>query len=736
MLLKLTPQLSFAADNTAVVAAANTELVWSVKPDLSFGEQLRDLAHTLGVILPPTLKTLFSLSQLGISLVRSSTGTHIRTQQSPIDAGLADGDMLEVHSARVVSLVTFGYVPSKVIVNQPFTISVAQLDANSEVVVTHDFGRAPPLSVSIEADTPHVLHGTLVKSIPRDQAHVAFDDLVISQQPENNKVVLTIRADGMTDVRVGIEVSTPATVGTLQSAALPPAPQLSPEPGTYVIGSRIELTLLPPATVAYYTLDGTLPTPLTGTAYTRPIALNSPGPYTLRCITCAASGDASAVREGHYLVTPHPPNTPTLLPMSGTFSIPLEVVMTCSTPGVALYYTVDGTTPTESSLPYVPPVLLKHPGDVTVNVVARRHGIMSPVQTAHYTLKEVSEPRVVTTRTAGTSTESGAGNTERMWTEYPSKVELRAREAARAMMADYLAAEHIQSELTTDVSVLEEHIEDLTREESALAAKIKDVEETLEKKNDRHAELTAWLTSHECAAKIALESETLELKQKNQILNDELTMYNADADEAQQEYTTLFAKLREARAMRDTHVSNLKEAFISQGIELERCRKYSQDDLEIIREAVAEQLFEIATLRSTLRDIDIGVYKTYEENVSGCGAALGEVSTAVERQAQAAAEAIQTTHDVLLPPGMLLKLNKSTGTVSSAGVAGNGIQQMRLNYCVDIEVVSSSGSGKILRIHGKVRDVEACVKEIESRMAMAATATASSWSVSPSPRRI
>src|ERR1019366_4622112 len=41
--------------------------------------------------------------------------------------------------------------------------------------------------------------------------------------------------------------------------------------------------------------------------------------------------------------------TPLFTPGGGSYATPTNVVVTCSTPGAAIYYTTDGSTPTPSS---------------------------------------------------------------------------------------------------------------------------------------------------------------------------------------------------------------------------------------------------------------------------------------------------------------------------------------------------------------------------------------------------
>ncbi|HNX36878.1 MAG TPA: chitobiase/beta-hexosaminidase C-terminal domain-containing protein [Candidatus Cloacimonadota bacterium] len=90
---------------------------------------------------------------------------------------------------------------------------------------------------------------------------------------------------------------------------------------------------------------------------------------------------------GTHLFTPGGGNntaTPTFDPAGGTFSAPVNVTISCTTPAAVIYYTTDGTTPTISSTVYTTPVNIS--ATTTLKAMAKAPAMdPSYVATAAYT---------------------------------------------------------------------------------------------------------------------------------------------------------------------------------------------------------------------------------------------------------------------------------------------------------------------------------------------------------------
>lgn len=77
--------------------------------------------------------------------------------------------------------------------------------------------------------------------------------------------------------------------------------------------------------------------------------------------------------------------TPTFNPPGGTFAVAQPVTISCATSGASIYYTTDGTSPTQSSNFYTSPVSIS--ATTTLKAIAIRSGYKpSPISSANYTL--------------------------------------------------------------------------------------------------------------------------------------------------------------------------------------------------------------------------------------------------------------------------------------------------------------------------------------------------------------
>lgn len=77
-------------------------------------------------------------------------------------------------------------------------------------------------------------------------------------------------------------------------------------------------------------------------------------------------------------------STPTFSPAGGTFTTAQTVTISCSTSGATIYYTIDGSTPSESSTTYNGPITISE--TTTLKAKAIKDGTESNVATATYTI--------------------------------------------------------------------------------------------------------------------------------------------------------------------------------------------------------------------------------------------------------------------------------------------------------------------------------------------------------------
>jgi len=153
------------------------------------------------------------------------------------------------------------------------------------------------------------------------------------------------------------------------SAPVSPAapPVFTPVSGTYLTQQTVAILDATPGVTIYYTTDWTDPT-TSSTVYSGPITVS-----TTTMLTAMASGNgytASLPVQAEYKINPAP--SPVISPDSGSYPAPLSVTISDSLPGATIYYTTDGTNPTNSSPVYSGPIILTTSG--TVEAIGAKSG--------------------------------------------------------------------------------------------------------------------------------------------------------------------------------------------------------------------------------------------------------------------------------------------------------------------------------------------------------------------------
>lgn len=167
-------------------------------------------------------------------------------------------------------------------------------------------------------------------------------------------------------------------------------PIATPLGGTYETAQTVELRSTG-CDYIYYTLDGTDPK-LSSTFVTgSPGTINITNSHTLRFI--AKKGDEWSP-EGVSQTYTIKPATPAINPAGGTFSSSTSAVLNCSTTGVSIIYTTDGTDPRTSETGTTATTL---PASVTISTTSTlkavsvdTYGNMSDVAEATFTITSSS----------------------------------------------------------------------------------------------------------------------------------------------------------------------------------------------------------------------------------------------------------------------------------------------------------------------------------------------------------
>ena len=167
------------------------------------------------------------------------------------------------------------------------------------------------------------------------------------------------------------------------TAPVPAAsPVLSPGAGAYSVAPVISITDTTPGATVFYTLDGSSPTTASA-RYSSPISITKS--LTLKAVAFASGFTQSSVSTAAYTIQTAT-SAPVLSPGAGTYAAPQVVTITDATPGAAIFYTLDGTTPSYLSPKYASPIAINKSQTLrAIAVVSGRE--QSAVSTAAYTIQ-------------------------------------------------------------------------------------------------------------------------------------------------------------------------------------------------------------------------------------------------------------------------------------------------------------------------------------------------------------
>ncbi|MFL5358128.1 chitobiase/beta-hexosaminidase C-terminal domain-containing protein, partial [Archangium sp.] len=139
----------------------------------------------------------------------------------------------------------------------------------------------------------------------------------------------------------------------------------------------------------YYTLDGSTPTSSSST-YSAPFTLTAT--TSLKFFSVDAAGNAEPVKTVTYVIDRDKP-TVAAAPPGGTYRTAQSVTLTCSDTGgstcASIHYTLDGSTPTLSSLTYSAPLTIATSTTLKF-LAADKVGNVSGVSTESYVLDTVA----------------------------------------------------------------------------------------------------------------------------------------------------------------------------------------------------------------------------------------------------------------------------------------------------------------------------------------------------------
>lgn len=129
-------------------------------------------------------------------------------------------------------------------------------------------------------------------------------------------------------------------------------PTFSLPSGTYNNTQSVTISVATSGATIHYTTDGSTPT-AASPAYSGPIAVTRT--MTIRAMAMASGMADSPVVSAAYTLQGA---TPSFNPPGGSYLLPQQVSISSASPGMTIYYTTNGSTPTTSSTQYTGPILV------------------------------------------------------------------------------------------------------------------------------------------------------------------------------------------------------------------------------------------------------------------------------------------------------------------------------------------------------------------------------------------
>ncbi len=206
---------------------------------------------------------------------------------------------------------------------------------------------------------------------------------VIAQDDDNisayRSLILLYRTTGDYDKLTNLQAQTSSQkVLELFNDNLLSAPVFSVDGGKYDDDVTIELSCK--TGKIYYTLDGCDPTE-GGILYTEAFTLEE-GTTTVKAV-CENDDKTSQVIEKKYKITYADPDYPVVTPSGGSFTTPTTITVEVPE-GASVYYTWDGTTPTQASAKYTGPIEMMEGNNILSLILVDKHGKTSDVLECNY----------------------------------------------------------------------------------------------------------------------------------------------------------------------------------------------------------------------------------------------------------------------------------------------------------------------------------------------------------------
>jgi kumamolisin len=355
---------------TGPIAISSTTTINAIAAGNGYGPSaVAGAAYTINAVSPaisPAYWVIYN-TPISVTLTDPTPGVTIyytTNGSTPTAASTPYTGPIAISTTTTINAIAAGNgYGSSPVVSATYTITVAS-PAFSPAPSTY----SAPLSVTLTDSTPGVtIYYTTNGSTPTTASTPYTGPIAVSSTTTINAIA--VGGIGMSAV----------TGGTYVFAAATPA--ISPPTGNYSTPQLVTLSDATGGVTIYYTTNGSTPT-TASTTYTGPFTVSSPA--TVNAMAVGGSYAPSTVATATYTFKAAAPTFP--LAYWVTYSSPQAITVADATPGVTIYYTTDGSTPTTASTPYTGPITLST--TTTINAMAAGGGnTASTVASATYTFK-------------------------------------------------------------------------------------------------------------------------------------------------------------------------------------------------------------------------------------------------------------------------------------------------------------------------------------------------------------
>ncbi len=244
-----------------------------------------------------------------------------------------------------------------------------------------------PIAVEITTDTDGArIYYTTNGSNPSEDNGDEYDEAIVL---EGDGLEVTLRAIAVKEGLLDSEIAEATYIFEYDTENGGVAtPVFTPAPGIYDGSIDVEISTSTSDAIIHYTMDGSKPSKTTGEVYDGPIELEGDGlDVTIRALGVKEGMLESEVAEASYAIEYETVATPVFDPEPGVYDEPISVDISTATGGATIYYTMDGSEPSEAEgTVFLEPIILDGDiSEVTIRSLAIKEGMRdSEIASATY----------------------------------------------------------------------------------------------------------------------------------------------------------------------------------------------------------------------------------------------------------------------------------------------------------------------------------------------------------------